>query len=483
MIADTDTPAPDDATHTDIVLAVDLDGTLCRSDTLYEAVLALITYKPLQLLFAFGHLRHGRAEFKAKIADLMVMSPDALPMNEAVLDHVRTAQAQGQVTALVSAADHRQVIAMAEATGLFDQAYGSAEGRNLKGAEKAAFLTERFGAKGFDYIGDSAADIPVWAAARHAITVGASCKLTKKAQTANDTVSALAPPQARAPSMLRAIRPHQWLKNLLLFLPMLTAHNLSAFGSVLLGFIAFSLAASAVYVINDLLDLTADRAHPRKSTRPFAAGALSIPTGIAMATGLLTLAILISLTVENIAFLAILLVYLTATFAYSFWLKRKLIVDVLMLAGLYTIRIVAGGAAASVVLSPWIAAFSMFIFLALAAVKRQAELTDLLESGRDLVGRAYAVDDLPILRGIAISAGQSTVVVLALYISLSDTQQLYTQPKLLWLICPLLLYWIMRMIMKTHHGAMTDDPIVFAVSDRISQALIITCLAIAAAAI
>lgn len=467
-----------------VVLVVDLDGTLCRTDTMHEAILNLVATDPIQLLKLPSWLMKGKAEFKASLADLGVLTAEALPLNEDVVEALQKARAEGRHTSLVSASDHRQVTAIAEATGLFDEAYGTADGRNLKGDEKARFLTERYGENGFDYIGDDPADVAVWTHARSAITVGAGDSLKRAAEAANPSTTHLSPPIGAGRPMLKALRPHQWSKNALLFLPLLAAHDFSALPSVLLGFVAFCLTASAVYVINDLMDLRADRAHPRKKFRPFAAGDLSARRGLLMAVVLLFLALIFGLMTGNLGFLAVMAAYFAATFAYSLWLKRKLIIDVLMLGGLYTIRIIAGGAAGGIDLSPWILVFSIFIFLALAAVKRQAELMDQTATGRSASGRAYEVDDLPILRGIALSAGQASVLVLALYISSDSVRALYAFPSLLWLVCPLLLYWVLRMVMKTHRGAMTDDPIVFAVKDRVSilTVLMVIILGISATA-
>ncbi|WP_425093865.1 UbiA family prenyltransferase [Tropicimonas sp. S265A] len=450
------------------VLVVDLDGTLCRTDTLHEAALNLMARAPFQALALARSLLSGKAAFKARMAEAEVINGSDLPLNTDVIAAIKAARAEGRRTALVTASHQRQAEAVASVTELFDEVHGSTEARNLKGAEKAAFLTERYGKGGFDYMGDSQADLPVWAAARRAITVGGTAKLQAAAADANPDVEHIAPAGSKARPMLKAMRPHQWSKNVLLFLPLLASHQLSAFGDVLLGFVAFCLTASAVYVLNDLVDLSADRAHPRKCRRPFAAGDLSAATGVAMAGGLLLMALILGLATGNPLFIGVLAGYLVLTFAYSLWLKRKLLVDVLMLAALYTIRIVAGGAAAAVVLSPWMLGFSMFLFLALAAVKRQAELTDQMKTGRESAGRAYLVEDLPILRGIALSAAHATVLVMALYISSDAVQQLYGRPELLWLVCPLLLYWLLRMVMVTHRGYMTDDPIVFAAKDRTS---------------
>ena len=464
-----------------IVLVSDLDGTLCRTDTLHEMLFRLAARRPALLLRMPGWLAEGRASMKAHLADQGIVETVGLPLNDGVMAVIAEAREKGRPTVLASAADHRQVTAVATETGLFEAAYGSAEGRNLKGEEKAAFLVERFGPGGFDYIGDSRADLPVWAVARQAITVQAGPGLRRAVEAVNANVRHLDPPEGRLAPMLRALRPHQWSKNLLLFLPMLAAHDLGSLPAVLLAFLAFSFTASAVYVINDLLDLPADRAHPRKRKRPFAAGDLTAATGVVMATGLLLAALVLGLAVGG-PFLLVLFLYLCATFLYSLWLKRKVLVDVLTLAGLYTVRIIAGAAAAAITLTPWLLAFAMFLFLCLAAVKRQADLTDQLQSGRSGSDRGYEVDDLPVLRGIGLSASHAATTVLALYINSADIQHLYGRPELLWLICPLLLYWSLRMVMKAHRGLMTDDPIVFAATDPVSLGVIAASAGIVVAA-
>ena len=456
-----------------VVMVTDLDGSLCRTDTLHEAFLALFAQRPMALVSILGALGRGRAAFKHELAKIHVVPGADLPLNMQVIDHLRAVRAEGRRVVLVTAADQLQADAVAEATGLFDEVYGSDGKRNLKGAVKAAFLIDRFGERGFDYIGDSDADLPVWAQARQALTVAAAPALCRAAERTNADIKHLAPPIPKVPAMLRALRPHQWSKNLLLFLPLLAAHDISHLGAVFLGFLAFCLTASAVYVINDLLDLSVDRNHPRKSRRPFAAGDLTASRGVAMAAGLLLASLTLALLSGSLAFVGTLAVYLAATFLYSLWLKRKLLVDVLTLAGLYTIRIVAGGAVVGLSLSPWLLGFSMFLFLGLAAVKRQAELRNQLQTSRESSGRAYEVDDLPLLVALALSSGMAAVLVLALYIASDDVQPLYSSPEMLWLLCPIVLYWQMRMVMTAHRGRMTDDPIVFAATDRTSQITIL----------
>jgi 4-hydroxybenzoate polyprenyltransferase len=404
------------------------------------------------------------------------------------IELIRNAREEGRRVVLVSAAEQRQVNAVARHLGLFDEAYGTGtlEGTNLGGHDKARFLIERFGDKGFDYIGDSRTDLPVWAAARRAITIRAPAGLRSAAERVCAETQHLDPPAGLrdAAHYLRALRPHQWLKNLLVFVPVLAAHEPAAFGPAIAAFIAFSLTASSVYLINDLLDLPADRAHPRKRYRPLAAGLIPVSHAVGMALALVVLAGLLGALALPLLFVGVLACYYAITFAYSLFLKRKAIIDVWTLAALYTLRIMAGSAATGLPLSFWMLGFSMFLFLSLATVKRQAEITDQLKNGQSgRNGRAYRLEDLPILCGIALSAGYAAVVVLALYINSPEVLQLYSSPTLLWFICPLLLYWISRVVMVTHRGGMTDDPIIFAVGDTASLGVLaLSALSVVAAA-
>jgi 4-hydroxybenzoate polyprenyltransferase len=458
-----------------VPLVVDLDGTLCRTDTLHEALLMHLSGHPMALVSLPGWLARGRAAFKARLAERMIVTGDLLPLNETVLGLVREARKKGRPVFLVSAADQKQAEAVAAPLGLFDEVVGTGNDRNLKGPAKADYLVDRFGKGGFDYVGDAYADLPVWGAARQAITVGAGPRLCRAVEAVNPKAEHLHAPSKRGRAMLKAMRPHQWSKNTLLFLPMLAAHDFGEAGVVAMAFLAFCFTASAVYIINDLLDLQSDRSHPRKRFRPFASGDLTAASGLGLTGLLLAGAVALGLFTGSLAFLAVLGGYLVTTFAYSLFLKRKLLVDVLALAGLYAIRIVAGGAAAGLALSPWLLGFSMFLFLSLAAVKRQAELVDQKITGRESAGRAYEVEDLPVLRGLALSAATAATLVLALYIASDDVQPLYNTPELLWLLCPVLLYWMLRMIMTAHRGRMTDDPIVFAARDRTSLLTIASC--------
>ncbi|WP_236938148.1 UbiA family prenyltransferase [Frigidibacter mobilis] len=357
---------------------------------------------------------------------------------------------------------------------------GSAEGLNLKGADKAEFCTRSFGTGGFHYMGDAAADLPVWQAAARAITVNAAPATRAAVDRLGGEAEHLATVPAPGRAYLRALRPHQWMKNLLVFVPMFTAHQMSPPNVLasLAAFVAFSLVASSVYVLNDLLDLSADRSHPRKRARPLAAGAIPIAQGTGMAAGLLVAGLAISALLGQ-QFLVVMLGYFALTTGYSLYLKRRLVVDICVLAVLYTIRILAGGAATDLPISVWLLAFSIFLFFSLAAVKRQAELVDGIASGKVTAqGRGYHVDDLPLVESMATSAGYVAVLVMALYVNSATVSQIYTAPHMLWGICLVLLYWISRMVMVAHRGKMHDDPVVFAIKDPVSRSCVILMAAL-----
>jgi 4-hydroxybenzoate polyprenyltransferase len=274
--------------------------------------------------------------------------------------------------------------------------------------------------------------------------------------------------------ILRALRPHQWAKNILLAVPLLAAHRLAdiaALGRVLLSVVAFSLCASSMYVLNDLLDLETDRAHPRKSTRPFAYGDVSVATGWVLSPVLLAAGVAISLTLP-LKFQLALATYCALALVYSFALKRFPLVDTLVLAGLYALRIIAGAGAATVPLSFWLLLFSVFLFLSLAFVKRYAELESLRRQQRlQALGRGYRVEDLPLLLSFGTAAGYLSVLVLALYINSPEIQALYHRPKAVWMLCVIVLCWISRVWMAAHRGGMHDDPLIYALRDRVSLGL------------
>lgn len=466
------------------LLVVDLDGTLIRTDMLYETFWAALSRRWMNAIPIARAATGGRAALKRELAGLGTVEIESLPWNQDVIAHVRRWREAGGRTALVSASDEAIVEQVAAHLGIFDAAYGSDGARNLKGPHKAAFLKERF-PDGFAYMGDTDADMAIWQVADRAVTVDVPPALRSKVDALTVEAEHLTTRGSYVRPLLKAIRPHQWLKNVLVFLPLVAAHqfDLVTIGQAILAFGAYSLIASSVYLLNDLLDLASDRAHPRKRLRPFASGSLPLAWGTVLAPGLLVAGVLVSLALGP-GFLAVMAFYYAITTAYSFNLKRRLVVDICTLAGLYTLRIIAGGVATGIPLSVWLLAFSIFFFFALAAMKRQAELVSGAAEGREKAhGRGYMTSDLPLVANMAVSSGYVSVLVMALYLNSPAVRELYDETAPLWGICLVLLYWISRMVMITHRGWMHDDPVVFAARDKISIACGALILALAVAGI
>lgn len=457
------------------VLAVDLDGTLLRSDMLYESFWAAFSADWRTPFHAFGTLQKGRSALKRRLAGMAEIDVTTLPYDAAVIDYIKAWRAEGGRAALVTASDQDLADRIAAHLGIFDEVHGSDGERNLKGPTKAAFLRDRFGSGGYAYMGDTHADIPVWSDAGRIVTVNAPGGLRGQVDGMRRETEHLDTAGNRRAAYIKALRPHQWLKNVLVFLPMMAAHQftLVTFLQSLVAFIAFSLIASSVYLVNDLLDLRADRAHPRKRNRPLASGTLPIIHGSFMFIGLIAIGAVIALFLGP-EFALALLAYYVITTAYSLTLKRRVVIDICTLAGLYTMRIIAGAAATGIPLSIWLLAFSIFFFFSLAAIKRQAELVDNLARGKlTASGRGYHVEDLPVISMMSIASGFVSVLVMALFITSEDVIRLYSSPMALGGICCVLLYWLSRIVMLTHRGHMHDDPVVFAARDRNSQVCIL----------
>ncbi|HEX5374097.1 MAG TPA: UbiA family prenyltransferase [Aquabacterium sp.] len=452
-------------------IAVDLDGSLIHTDLLLESFLLLIKRNPLYLLMLPLWLLGGKARLKAEIASRVQLNAAALPYTHALVDWLKAQKAQGHPLWLCTASDHRLAQAVADHLGLFDGVIASDGALNVSGANKARVLIERFGDKGFDYCGNHSVDLAVWQHARAAIVVNGGADLQAKARALTQVTAQFDAPGGQAKAVLKALRVHQWAKNALIFVPVAAAHKLDmvTLGSALLAFVAFSLCASSVYLLNDMLDLEADRQHHSKCKRPFASGQLSVLFGMAAAPLLLVGAFGLAAALLPLKFVGVLAVYYIATLAYSFLLKRLVMIDVLALAGLYTIRIVAGAAATAIPLSFWLLMFAIFIFLSLAMVKRYAELYAMRQQGKlKAQGRGYQVEDLHLLQSMGSASGYISILVLALYVNSPDIAVLYKHAKVAWLLVPIMLYWISRIWMQTYRGHMDDDPLVFALKDRIS---------------
>lgn len=464
-------------------LCVDLDGTLVKTDLLFELLLLLVRTRPLSLFKLPLWLFRGKAHVKRELAARVELDVTCLPYREPFLSFLQDEYRAGRRLVLATAADERVAQRVAAHLGIFGTVVSSDGTVNRSGASKADALGQATGGEGFVYAGDAPVDLAVWRRAQGAILVGRGSRFASRLDNVERTFGDDRPPWGRLSDVLRAARVHQWAKNVLVFVPLLLAHevtNLPLVGGALLAFLAFSLLASSVYVQNDLLDLEADRHHACKRFRPFASGALPIKFGLVLAPLLVLLAVLAALPLPPL-FLGVLGGYLALTLSYSFYFKRKAILDVLLLALLYTVRIVAGGVAVGLTVSPWLLAFSMFFFLSLAYIKRFSELQALPEES-SLRARDYTSADLEGLADLGVSSGYVAILVVALYINSPAVRELYRTPELLWLLCPLLVYWVSRVWLLTRRGEMHDDPVVFALRDRSSYFIGGLAVLVAAAA-
>lgn len=470
-----------------VPLCVDLDGTLIKTDSLFESVLYLLKKNPLYLFLMLIWLSKGIAFLKYEIAKRASFDPTTLPYSNNFLAYLKEEYSKGRKLILVTAADKKIAEIISTYLGIFSHVLASDGCNNLKGENKRRLLCEISGDKQYDYAGNDRNDLKVWSSARQAIIVNANHNVIKKAQQLT-TIEQIFPREKKILfSFLKAIRPHQYVKNALLFVPLFTGQmyfHLAAVLNSLIAFSAFCLLASSVYLTNDLFDLEADRKHRVKYKRPFAAGDLSIRLGVLTIFVFSTSAILLAMTLNN-SFLLILICYFLLSSAYSFYLKQKLLSDVFVLAILYTIRIMAGVAAIQSSYSEWLIAFSVFFFLSLAFVKRYSELyLSKAESKTNLPGRSYHVNDLNQLSIFGIVSGYVSTLVFAFYISSSQVTVLYRHPQFLWLVCLLLLYWISRIWMLATRGLINEDPVIFALEDRtsllavvaIAVILLIACL-------
>ncbi len=453
---------------------VDLDGSLTRTDVLVESFFGLIKKNLFYLFLIPSWLLKGKAHLKQMIADRVDLDVHLLPFQQEFLDYLADAKNRGREVYLATASNIKYARKIADHLGVFSGVIASGPEINMSGSNKLAAIRETVGDSGFEYAANAQVDIKIWQHAESCVLVNPD-PTTERHANANFRVRrTFKDPKGGLKAYINAIRVHQWMKNVLLLLPILAAHKISDAGlllDVLLGIASFSLCASSVYLLNDLLDLPADRSHPQKRKRPFAAGTIQPLHGALLIPVLLLSGFLIALLLPT-NFIIVLLIYYICTVAYSFFLKRIVMIDVLVLAALYTIRVVAGAAATGITLSFWLLAFSMFIFLSLALVKRSTELISLKKSNKEnTAGRGYRVSDLEYLHSMGVTSGYMSVLVMALYINSEQVIMYYSQPEIIWFICPVLLYWISRVWLKTGRGEMPDDPLVFAFKDRQSQLL------------
>ncbi len=466
-----------------VPLVVDVDGSLVGGDLLIEGAFQLLAVSPLTL-FAFPFwLTKGRAVLKRRIARAIPLPPATLVLNPCVMEEIAASKAAGREVWLASASDELVVTPLVEAVGA-QGCFASDSSTNLAGQAKAAALVKTFGERGFDYIGNERRDLEVWKHARRAIGVNLSAGLAREVRVLDNGARFLPGLGGRPLDYLWALRPRHWIKNALVFAPLVAAHETrpETYLAVAGVFAALSVCASGMYLFNDLLDLPHDRRHRSKHHRPLAAGKVRLDLALVIVAALPAVGLALAFWLSTSAGLCVLL-YLALTVAYSLWLKRWIFADIVVLAGLFAIRVLAGAQAVSITLSPWFLAFFMFVFLALAVVKRQSELHALHEIGRSAAdGRAYVAKDLTTLTSLGVASGFASVVVLTLYIQSPEVSRLYARQEFLWLACPLLVYWLGRMTLLANRGA-ADDPVVFAMGDRSSWLTAIGILVVFALAV
>jgi len=456
-----------------VPLAVDMDGTLLRTDLIWEYLLQLLRQQPLMALALPGWWLRGRAFLKQQLALRVRVDAATLPYSDAFLGWLREQKRAGRRLVLATASDARMAEPVAQHVGLFDELLASDGRTNLRDRAKRDALTRRFGDRGFDYAGNSSVDLDVWAGARRAIVVNANARLAERAARCAPVGPVFPRTGSRALALLRALRPHQWAKNLLVFVPLITAHQLT-FWPLLAAtgaFAALCLCASGVYVLNDLLDLEADRRHSTRRLRPFAAGDLPLAMGLPVAALLLAAGFVLGWQLSP-AFAGLLGGYAGAATAYSLWWKRWALVDVFVLAGLYTLRLAAGHVVTGIAWSAWLLVFAMFIFLSLALLKRFPELQELRRQSQvNAAGRGYTVGDTEWVTTLGSMCGVLAALVLALYVNSEQVTQLYRRPTLLLAGCPLLLFWVSRLWLLAHRAQMPADPLVFVLKDPLSYGI------------
>jgi len=451
-------------------LVVDLDGTLIRTDLLYETFVRAFFAKPWIILLIPFWLMLGRVQLKKRIFRAGGLEPSDVPLNDELIDYLGEQYHQGRDIVLCTGSWHEAAEKVAMKFTFFSSVFGSNGTINLTGKTKAQFLVDLYGQQGFTYIGNEVKDLEIWKYAKSAIVVGGSPQLLSKVRKFCDVEKEISETSSKLRVILKQIRVHQWTKNLLIFVPLITSHqagSMSHLFASITAFVSLSLCASATYILNDLSDLDSDRKHATKKYRPLASGDISISKGMIFA-GALFLGSFILASQLPAWFTWSLVLYVCITLSYSFKFKKMQTIDIIILATLYTLRIISGALAVEITPSFWLLTFSMFAFLCLALIKRISEIIKNLDSDSDsvsLVGRGYYVTDLSVLLNLAASSGIVSILVFSMYINSPDVINLYAHPHFLWLICPLFGYWVIRVIVMASRGQIDEDPIVFAIKD------------------
>ena len=466
-------------------LFVDLDGTLIKSDLLFECLVPIIKNYFYAIFLAPFWLLKGKAYLKDKFSDLVSINPEILPYNNNVLEYIRKEKENGSKIILATASNIKLAKSISDYLGIFDDVIASSKEENLKGKNKLnkikLYIENNNTNKEFSYIGDSEADVKIFNETNIPIVVG-NKNVFNKIKSKNDKTTFVdGENDFSLKKFFKMIRTYQWVKNFLIFLPLILAHkflDVNLLLKALVAFFSFSFLASSVYIINDIMDVESDRIHPSKKNRPIASGAVKISSALKVAFILMPLSFIISIFLGK-EFLFVLLTYFITTSCYSFYLKKIMLVDILILSLLYTVRIFAGGVALNIYLSPWLFMFSLFFFFSLACAKRYSELYAVRNNLQDEIkGRGYQAQDLEQIQIFGSSSGYIAILIFALYIQSDISMKLYKTPSFFWALCPIMLYWISRVWLLSHRGQMTQDPIIFALKDKVSYVVLILSIII-----
>ena len=472
--------APSD-TSGPVPVVVDLDGTLVHGDTLWESFFSLPRHSPLGFLTATYSLVRGRAAFKAEVAKQFKPHLNKVVFNEELIEFLRK-EAYRRPIILATASHITVANSIADELQFFNEVLASDES-NLKGRTKLRAVENCLAANnwlnGFDYIGDSGADRPLWAKARKAFAVAPSVQQAKRVSGGINFERIFVAPAAGPRAYIKGMRPHQWVKNLLIFAPLLLSRQFAEIDvtiEAVIAFLAFNLCASATYLWNDILDVQLDRVHPRKRSRPFASGAIRIPQGLLFSAALMAAGFGLIIAFLPMIVVGLFLFYIVFTLTYSLYLKEKLLVDAMALGLLYSLRILIGAGATGVVVSDWLIAFSTFFFFGLALVKRYSEIAISQSTTHEkIAGRGYYAHDVQILSMLGVAASFVSILILALYITSDYVLANYTRPQALWFVCLVMMYWVSRVWVLASRKEMPDDPIVFALRDPISLTCGVLC--------
>ena len=457
------------------MLFVDLDKTLIKSDFLLESFVRYFSQNIFAPILCFGVLiTKGKVGLKKFLSNKSQISIENLPYDQQVLDAIYQwkENCPQEKVILISATDQNIIEQIACHLKCFDAWYGT-ENENLKSEIKLKKIKDLTGDASFSYIGDSFADLVIWERAKKCYLVNPTKSLVKSVTKINDSIEIIVSKKSNLFSeIIKTIRVHQWVKNLLIFIP--TILSLQPFvdllGDLVSGFFAFSFIASAFYILNDLFDIENDRVHHSKKNRAFASGSLSINQGFFIFILLIAVAILISISLPQ-AFQLLLLLYAVATFTYSKYLKKLVIFDILTLSALYLLRVITGGALVELTISNWLLTFSVFFFLFLASVKRWVELDKL--NAEVVTGRGYQISDKSFIANLSYFSGLISILVICLYIESQQALTLYNQSKILWLTPIILLYWVLETLFKVERGQIDEDPVKYALKSKTSYMALI----------